>query len=62
MKKIRIILFLLLVITAAAFYFFRIAPRYAVPILMYHDIGYGEGSFFVTPENFSRQMEYIRKH
>jgi len=33
-----------------------------VPILMYHNIGYEEGGFFVSPENFAKQMEYIKKN
>jgi len=33
-----------------------------VPILMYHNIGYEQGSFFVSPENFAKQMEYIKEH
>jgi peptidoglycan/xylan/chitin deacetylase (PgdA/CDA1 family) len=61
-NKKPILIILSFLIAVAVFYFFRAIPRYAVPILMYHDIGYGEGSFFVTPENFNRQMEYIRKH
>ena len=27
---------------------------------MYHRFGYGKGSLFVTPENFARQMAYIK--
>ena len=33
-----------------------------MPILMYHNIGYEEGGFFVSPENFAKQMEYIKKN
>jgi len=29
---------------------------------MYHNIGNEPGSFFVTPENFAKQMEYIKKN
>jgi peptidoglycan/xylan/chitin deacetylase (PgdA/CDA1 family) len=29
---------------------------------MYHNIGYEQGSFFVSPENFAKQMEYIKKN
>lgn len=46
----------------AALYFFWLTPKYTVPILMYHNIGYGEGNFYVTPENFTKQMEYIKKN
>ena len=61
MKKI--ILFLIFVpIFLGAIYFFWLTPRYTVPILMYHNIGYGEGSFFVLPEKFTKQMEYIKNN
>ena len=43
-----------------AFYFFWLSPRYVVPILMYHRFGYESGSLFVTPENFKRQMNYLK--
>ena len=33
-----------------------------MPILVYHNIGYEKESFFVTPENFTKQMEYIKKN
>ena len=61
MKKTFLILLSAVLILAFSLFCF-IFPKYTVPILMYHAIGYGEGSFFVTPENFNRQMEYIRKH
>jgi len=60
MKKI-LILFLP-VFLCTAFFFLWLAPKYTVPILMYHSIDYGEGSFFVKPENFAKQMEYIKKN
>lgn len=44
----------------AAGYLFWLTPRYTVPILTYHSINYGKGSHFVTPENFAKQMEYIK--
>ncbi|HDZ76607.1 MAG TPA: polysaccharide deacetylase family protein [Candidatus Omnitrophica bacterium] len=47
-------------IIVSAFYFFWLSPRYVVPILMYHRFGYGENNLFVTPENFKRQMVYIK--
>jgi len=61
MKKILLVLFLI-VLSLGVFYLFWLSPKYTVPILTYHAIGYGEGSFFVTPENFSKQMEYIKKN
>jgi peptidoglycan/xylan/chitin deacetylase (PgdA/CDA1 family) len=52
----------LIILSLGAFYFFWLSPRYTVPILMYHNIGSEKGSFFVSPENFTKQMEYIKKH
>jgi len=60
LKKRKWLLIIALVFLAIAC-FFLISSGYTVPILMYHSIGYREGSFFVTPENFNRQMEYIKK-
>jgi peptidoglycan/xylan/chitin deacetylase (PgdA/CDA1 family) len=61
MKK-KVLALFLVIFLPAAFYFFWLSPRYTVPILMYHSINYGEGSHFVSPENFARQMEYIKKN
>lgn len=61
MKKFFLILFSLIFLLGA-FYFFWLTPKYTVPILTYHSINYGKGSHFVTPENFVRQMEYIKKN
>jgi peptidoglycan/xylan/chitin deacetylase (PgdA/CDA1 family) len=61
MKKIFLVLFLI-VLFLGTFYFFWLSPKYTVPILMYHNIGYEQGSFSVTPENFAKQMEHIKKH
>jgi len=47
-------------ISLAGFYYGWLVPKYTVPILMYHEIGYEGGSFSVTPENFAKQMKYIR--
>jgi len=45
------------------FYFFWISPRYSVPILTYHSFDYGKGLLSVAPENFERQMRYLKnKH
>ncbi len=41
------------------FYFFWVFSKYSVPILTYHDINYREG-IAVTPENFERQMRYLK--
>lgn len=60
MKKIAVILFGLIVL-CGAFYFLWLTPRYTVPILTYHSINDKEGSHFVSPKNFTKQMEYIKK-
>ncbi len=57
-KRIAIIL-LLVTILATSLYLFWLSPRYTVPILTYHDFGYGKG-IKVTPENFERQMRYLK--
>ena len=61
MKKI-VLFLIILIFILGSFYFFGFASRYTVPILVYHNIGNGNGSFYVSPENFARQMEYIKKH
>ena len=61
MKKILLII-LSIIIFLWFFYYSWLTPKYSVPILTYHSIGYGKGSFFVTPENFTKQMEYIKKN
>jgi len=45
---------------ALVFYLSWLSPRYTVPILMYHQFGYEESSLFVTPENFERQLVYLK--
>lgn len=60
MKK-TLLLFLLIVLSVVL-YFAWLAPKYTVPILMYHNIGYEESSFFVSPENFVKQLEYIKEN
>jgi peptidoglycan/xylan/chitin deacetylase (PgdA/CDA1 family) len=61
MKKISRLLFSLIILLGV-FYFFWLPPRYTTPILMYHSISYGKGTFFVTPENLAKQMEYIKRN
>ena len=61
MRKRPLVLFLVIILLGV-FYFLWLAPRYTTPILMYHNIGYEDGSFFVTPENFTKQIEYIKKN
>jgi len=52
---------MVLVLVSSAVYFFWLSPRYTVPILMYHHFGNEESTLFVTPENFSRQMDYLKR-
>lgn len=42
------------------FYFFWLYPRYSVPILTYHSFDYGKALYSVAPENFERQMHYLK--
>lgn len=53
-----------IVITAA--YFFLLAPRYSVPILMYHYFSAGADQpkdlRVVSEESFQEQMAYLKKH
>jgi len=60
MKKISVILLSIFVLLGA-FYYFWFIPSYTVPILAYHSIDYKEDSPFVVPENFTKQLEYIKK-
>jgi peptidoglycan/xylan/chitin deacetylase (PgdA/CDA1 family) len=59
MRKL-FLLILTIAVIFAIFYYGWLVPKYTVPILTYHNIGYEKGSFSVTPENFSRQMEFIK--
>jgi peptidoglycan/xylan/chitin deacetylase (PgdA/CDA1 family) len=59
MKKLTIGLTILAVILAV-FYYGWLVPRYTVPILMYHSIENKETGFSVTPENFLKQMKFIK--
>jgi len=49
-----------LLIFLIGFYFFWISPIYSVPILTYHSFDYGKGLLSVTPENFEKQMRYLK--
>jgi len=62
MKILKKALFICILICVflTAFYVFWLSPRYTVPILMYHHFGSNESSLFVTPENFDRQMSYLK--
>ena len=59
-KKLIAAIFLV-VLVAGSFYFFYMQPRYTVPVLMYHSIATEPtDSLSVTPENFQKQMQYLR--
>jgi peptidoglycan/xylan/chitin deacetylase (PgdA/CDA1 family) len=63
MKVVKKLLFAVFItgVLAASFYYFWLSPRYTVPILMYHRFGYEKSTLFVTPENFQRQMAYLKE-
>ncbi|MDD5449802.1 MAG: polysaccharide deacetylase family protein [Candidatus Omnitrophica bacterium] len=63
MKLVKRLIAAIAVIAAslAIFYAVWLSPRYTVPILMYHRFGYGQGSLFVSPQNFERQMVFLKK-
>jgi peptidoglycan/xylan/chitin deacetylase (PgdA/CDA1 family) len=61
MKKLFLSL-LGVVVLLGALYFFWLTPKYVVPILTYHNIGYEKEGHFVSPEIFAKQMEYIKKN
>jgi len=58
-KRILIVLIALSLVLSAV-YCFWLSPRYTVPILTYHRFGYENDTLFVTPENFSKQMDYLK--
>lgn len=58
-KKIFIIV-ISVCIALVCFYSFWMYPRYSVPILFYHHLGYSDDLLTVTPENFEEQMKYIK--
>jgi peptidoglycan/xylan/chitin deacetylase (PgdA/CDA1 family) len=54
---------IVLALVAFCFYFFYMHPRRVIPILMYHAVSDDKSStLHVTPENFSRQMEFLHKN
>lgn len=59
LKRVSIVI-ILLTVFLTAFYFLYLSPRYTVPILMYHRFGSKESSLFVSPQNFARQMKYLK--
>lgn len=59
----RILKVILACITAGILAFILyIHAHYEVPILAYHHFGYGNNTLSVTPENFDRQMRYLKQH
>jgi peptidoglycan/xylan/chitin deacetylase (PgdA/CDA1 family) len=61
MRKIFLVLFLV-ILSLGLFYFFWLSPKYTIPILVYHSVNNDKGTFFVSPENFAKQMEHIKKN
>ena len=59
LKKV-LVVFVLSAIFLTTFYYLWLYPRYTVPILMYHRFGGGKSTLFVRPENFERQMSYLK--
>lgn len=61
MKKIFVLLILMAMVIASPVY----AEKH-VPILVYHSIdqfsGHGSKGLYVTPENFQKQMQYLKEH
>ncbi|MGD2278764.1 MAG: polysaccharide deacetylase family protein [Candidatus Omnitrophota bacterium] len=61
--KKAVIFLILPALAAVSFYFFYMRPRHVTPILVYHSIADDkESSLSVSPENFSRQMEFLKKN
>lgn len=50
------------IILLGVLYFSLLTPNYIVPILTYHNIGYEKEGHFVSPDNFAKQMEFIKKN
>lgn len=63
-KKIIIILSAIAVILAGIAVFIVNETTYIVPVLMYHSIDYDDmaSKLSVSPEEFARQMEFLRKN
>lgn len=60
MRKFFLTLFSVTIILVA-FYFFWLVPKYTIPILAYHSIGYRDDNPFVSVENFAKQLRYIKE-
>ena len=60
--KIAIKVILGLAVSAVGFYYLWLYPRYTVPILTYHNIGYVNDRLFVSPEHFESQMHYLKEN
>ncbi len=60
MRRRIIISILVALVLFCSFIFVYLPSEYVVPILMYHRFGYEESSLFVTPENFTRQLAYLK--
>ncbi len=64
MKRIikrALIILIALSLALSVVYFFWLSPQYTVPILTYHRFGYEKDTLFVTPDNFFKQMDYLKR-
>ncbi len=63
MRKSRsfLIAITLIAVGLGAFYQAWLRPRYTVPVLMYHYLGDGQGSLYVSAGHFERQMAYLKE-
>jgi len=59
--KTHVTIIIALFIFVIGFYLFWLYPRYSVPLLTYHSFDYGKGLLSVAPENFEKQMQYLKK-
>ncbi len=62
MKKNTSIIRVLIISLLIIFCIWLYKPAYTVPILTYHSIGYQDDLITVTPENFDRQLTYLKRH
>lgn len=62
MKKSILFLFIILILVLPS----QVSAERKIPILIYHSIdqfkGYGQKELYVTPENFEKQMAFLRDH
>ena len=62
MKKLLMISAIFICLSSIFYLIWVCQNGYAIPILTYHSIGYKNDTLFVTPENFDRQLAYLKKN